>query len=48
VFHALPVPKAVKDGAFRVSFGPENTQEEVDKLVDALVQVKKLLFPTLS
>ncbi len=48
VFAALPVGKPVKEGAFRVSFGQENTKEDVDQLVEALVSAKKLLFPSMS
>ena len=48
VFAALPVGKPVKEGAFRVSFGRENTKEDVDALVEALVSAKELLFPSMS
>ncbi len=48
VFAALPIGKPVKEGAFRVSFGRENTKEDVDQLVEALMSTKELLFPSMS
>jgi cysteine desulfurase len=48
VFAALPITKAVREGAFRVSFGPDNTKEDIDQMVEALVKTKGLLFPSMS
>ena len=36
VYAAMGLSKPVRDGMLRVSFGPENTQEEVDRLAQAL------------
>lgn len=48
VFAALPIGKPMKEGAFRVSFGGENTKEEADQLVQALRSATDLLFPSMS
>jgi cysteine desulfurase len=48
VFAALPLSKGQRDGAFRVSFSPASTKDEVDALAQALAQAKNTLFPTLS
>lgn len=48
VFAALGISKKEMDGAFRVSFSPESTREEVDGLRDALVRARDMLFTTLS
>ncbi len=34
VFAAMPLPQKVKYGAVRVSFGPESTRDEVDRLAE--------------
>ena len=47
VFEAMPLPQKVKYGAIRVSFGPESTRDEVDKLAELLRHIcekKTLLF----
>lgn len=48
VFAALPLTKGQRDGAFRVSFSPASTREEVDALVRALSRAKETLFPSMS
>ena len=48
VFAALGISKKEMDGAFRVSFSPESTREDVDGLRDALVRARDMLFTTLS
>ena len=47
VFAALPVSRAVKDGAFRLSFGAENTKEEADRFVTVLRETADRLLPVL-
>lgn len=47
VFEAMPLPPKVKYGAVRVSFGPESTKEEVDRLAELVRHIcekKTLLF----
>ncbi len=47
VFEAMPLPPKVKYGAVRVSFGPESTKEEVDRLEELMRHIcekKTLLF----
>ena len=47
VFAALPLPPKVQYGAIRVSFGPESTKDEVDRLAQLLTHICKnrtLLF----
>ena len=47
VFAAMPIPPKVQYGAVRVSFGPESTREEVDRLAQLLSHMcekKTLLF----
>ncbi len=47
VFEAMPLPPKVKYGAIRVSFGPESTPAEVDRLAELLRHIcekKTLLF----
>ena len=48
VFAALKLPKAQQDGALRISFSYDTTQEDVDALIDGLKTAKEGLFPTLS
>ena len=45
VYAALGLSKAVRDGMLRVSFGPENTREQVDLLAQALVRATQELVP---
>ena len=47
VYEAMGLPKKVKAGVLRVSFGPENTREDVDALVAALAEHKSARFPML-
>lgn len=47
VFEAMPLPPKVRYGALRISFGPESTKEEVDRLAVLLRHIcekKTLLF----
>ncbi len=47
VFAAMPLPPKVQYGAVRVSFGPESTREEVDRLAELVRHIcgkKSLLF----
>lgn len=48
VFAALKLPKPELDGALRISFSADTSQEDVDALVDALAAAKRELFPTMS
>ena len=48
VFAALPLTKGQREGAFRVSFSPESTREEVDALAEALKEARARLFPSMS
>ena len=48
VFAAMGLEKPLRDGAFRVSFSPENTRADVDGLAEGLKKVKEMLFPTMS
>lgn len=48
VFAAMNLPKPWLDGALRLSFSPDSTAEEADRLVDALVCAAQSLFTTLS
>lgn len=48
VYAALGLPKPWLDGMLRVSFGPENTREDVDALAQALEAAQSSLFTTLS
>ena len=48
VFAALPLTKGQREGAFRVSFSPESTREEIDALVEALKEARARLFPSMS
>lgn len=45
VYAAMGLSKAVRDGMLRVSFGPENTREEVDQLAHALARATQELVP---
>ncbi len=48
VFAALKLPKAVLDGALRVSFSRDTSREDVDALVEGLKAAKEQLFTALS
>ena len=48
VFAAMGLPKPWLDGALRLSFSPDSTREEADKLVSALKDAADSLFTTLS
>ena len=48
VFAALGLPKPWLDGALRLSFSPNSTQEEADQLVAALRGAADTLFTTMS
>jgi cysteine desulfurase len=48
VFAALKLPKALLDGALRVSFSYDTSRENVNALMDGLKGAKEQLFTTLS
>lgn len=48
VYAAMPLSKAQRDGAFRVSFSGNSTKEDVDALITALSTAVKTLFPSMS
>lgn len=48
VFAALKLPKPQLDGALRVSFSYDTTQEDADALIEGLKAAKEQLFTTLS
>ena len=48
VFPALGLPKPWLDGALRLSFSPDSTRDEADRLVSALKGAADRLFTTLS
>jgi cysteine desulfurase len=48
VFAAMNLSKPRLDGMLRLSFSPNSTREEADKLVEALVSAANSLFTTLS
>ena len=48
VFAALGLPKPWLDGALRLSFSPDSTREEADRLAAALTEASRTLFTTLS
>ena len=48
VYAALRLPKAWLDGALRISFSPDSTRAEADRLVSALADAAGLLFPSMS
>ena len=48
VFAAMNLPKAKLDGMLRLSFSPDTTRQEADRLVDALRRAAGSLFTTLS
>lgn len=48
VYAALPLTKAQRNGAFRVSFSGDSTRAEVDALIDGLSFAAKTLFPSMQ
>ena len=48
VFAALGLPKPWLDGALRISFSPDSTREEADRLVSALKGAADSLFTAMS
>ena len=48
VFAALNLPKPWLDGMLRLSFSPDTTEEEADRLVTALKRAADGLFTTMS
>ena len=48
VYKAMPLSKAQREGALRVSFSPASTTEEIDALAHALAQARDVLLPSLS
>ncbi len=48
VFAAMELPRAWKDGALRISFSPDVTEEEQKMLVLSLKEASESLFPTMS
>ena len=48
VYAALKLPKCDLDGALRISFSYDTTQQDVDALADGLRAARAQLFPTLS
>ena len=48
VYAGLKLPKAVLDGALRLSFDPAVTREDIDTLAQALIEVRASTFKTLS
>ena len=47
VYEAMNLPKKVKSGVLRVSFGPETTEAEIDALAAALKNHRDTRFPML-
>lgn len=45
VYAAMGLSKPVRDGMLRLSFGPENTKEEIDQLAQALARTTRELVP---
>jgi len=48
VYATLKLPKCDLDGALRISFSYDTTQQDVEALADGLRAAKEQLFPTLS
>ena len=48
VFAAMGLPKPWLSGALRLSFSPDTTQEEADRLVEALRQAGQSVFPVMT
>ncbi|MCR5826373.1 MAG: aminotransferase class V-fold PLP-dependent enzyme, partial [Oscillospiraceae bacterium] len=47
VYEAMNLPKKVKAGVLRVSFGPETRKSDVDALAQALAHHRDTRFPML-
>ena len=47
VYEAMNLPKRVKSGVVRLSFGPDTKQSDIDTLVQVLVNHKNTRFPML-
>jgi cysteine sulfinate desulfinase/cysteine desulfurase-like protein len=43
----MGLSKQERNGAFRVSFSPDSTEEEAEQLVNALVRAERELLPAL-
>ena len=48
VYGAMPLNKAQRDGAFRISFSGDSCKEDVDLFISALQSAAKMLFPSMS
>jgi cysteine desulfurase len=48
VYAALRLPRPWLDGALRISFSPDSTKEDADRLVSALKSAADTLFTTMS
>lgn len=48
VFAAMRLPKPWLDGMLRLSFSPDSTTQQADRLIDALIRAAGSLFTTLS
>ena len=48
VFAAMGLPRPWLSGALRLSFAPDSTREEADRLIAALTQASQSIFPTMS
>lgn len=48
VYKAMPLSKAQREGALRISFSPASLTQEIDALTHALVQARDVLLPSLS
>lgn len=48
VYAAMPLNKAQRDGAFRISFSGDSSREDVDLFISALQSAGKMLFPSMS
>jgi cysteine desulfurase len=48
VYKAMPLSKGEREGAFRVSFSPATTRDEIDTLAAALPQARDILLPSMS
>ncbi len=48
VFAAMGLPKPWLSGALRLSFSPDTTRAETDRLAEALAQASQSVFPVMS
>ena len=48
VFAAMSLPRPWLSGALRLSFAPDSTRDEADRLIAALTQASQSIFPTMS